>query len=178
MTSHACTLPTPDLRDRMKEIRTRLLPLVRTKRSIAGGFSFGLARTEANVKEAEAFVAFEQECCAFADFAVRIEGEFVWVEITGPEDAQPVLREMAEEFRPQPRGRLMRAGVVGALGGIFALLCCATPALAIGLGAIGLGGQAASIGPWFDVVGRALIAISGAMMVRAWRHRRSAGCGC
>ena len=48
-------------------------------------------------------VAAESACCAFLAMQVRDEPDAVVLDITAPEDAEPVLRELVDAFRGEPQ---------------------------------------------------------------------------
>lgn len=180
----ACTLTEPQLRHRVESIRSGLAQRVEEKRELDDGYAYRLPLDEASVELVDAFVEKERECCGFASFESRRDetAQALWLEIRGPEGTKEFLQatlKMGTPLSGEAGGpdRLLRAGVVGGAAGALALVCCVTPALAVGLGAVGLAGATATVGWWLDGIAIPLVLVSMGMVgVALYRRRRACTC--
>lgn len=89
----ACTLEPSAVGDRVAEWR-HLLGSVTQRQKIDGGLALELpGRPE--VASAVADLAMrEQSCCAFFEFSLRMGGDSLWLEVTAPDDAAPILEAL------------------------------------------------------------------------------------
>lgn len=148
---NACTLSPESFRRRSEELRQSLLPRVVRLKTGDRELSFALPLDQANVADAEAFVAYERKCCGFARFACRLEPSenLVWVDVTTDASYRAALREWAQRLEAEaPRQGGSRPWLALGAGGIVAaavgLACCATPMVAIVAGLVGLSTAALS----------------------------------
>lgn len=88
----ACSLR-PDLVGGRIEDWNRVLARANSRESIAHGLRVGLDREVDLVGLAE-LVEAEQACCSFFSFAIRVTSDRVWLDVTGPEDAQSVIKSV------------------------------------------------------------------------------------
>ncbi len=168
----ACTLSPAHLQSRLQKLTNEVAPHIRATKRTATGFAFALPHSPAHLAMAEDFIRFERACCGFARFSLRSEPEagLHWVAVEVPEPSRPqaraAVRQMyAELKRTAPRRRRWAPSLLLGSGAVFAALCCATPMLAVALGALGLGHAAQSVGPWFDAIA---LGLAVAAMLFAW----------
>ena len=92
----ACTLTPGDLRERLGLIQAL------TAEALVGyerdGLVLTLRYTPETGARVRAMVASEQHCCAFLNFDVREQADFVHVTITAPEHARDAADELFEQF--------------------------------------------------------------------------------
>ena len=92
-----CDLPEDAKGERAAEIRAALLPHVRERATVEGGFAWEFA-AETSRERLERIVALERECCSGLDFAlverddrprleVRGDGAEIWALLLGEEKA-------------------------------------------------------------------------------------------
>lgn len=179
----ACTLSKARLAERREELRGGLIPRIRRVRELSDGYAFGLELTATDEGLARDFVAFESGCCGFASYdVVRDEAEsVVWLSVRGPHGTKQLFRQLAPEsiaIEELPAGdpardkSLLRAGIAGLGATLVAIVCCATPILAIALGTLGLGTAVAAASLWLDIlVAPLLVASLLAIGVAIWRRR-------
>jgi mercuric ion transport protein len=178
-----CTLSKERRAERREEIRSGIMQRIRRVRELPDGYAFGLDLCAGDEAAARDFVAFERECCGFARYDVaRDEAESVlWLSVRGPGGTKDFVKQLApsgiaiEPAQPGDGGgqeRLLRAGFAGIGAAIFAIVCCATPMLAVALGAMGLGAAVASASSWLDAaIAPLLLASLLAIGVATWRRR-------
>lgn len=172
-----CTLSVPNQGARKAELESGLAALIQEVRSLADGYALRFAAGEGVRAAVDDFIAFERECCAFMTFEIRdVAGGGLWLELRGPDGTVDFLRD----WIPQPGGHSAGGGLswrlwaaaVGGAGALFALVCCATPLLAVLLGVVGLGASMASIAPLVDFAALVLVAIAAVLLALEWRSRR------
>ncbi len=187
----ACSLPPKQLQSRLQKLSADVAPHIRAIERTKAGFAFALPTSPTHRTMAEDFISFERDCCGFARFSLRPEpgAELQWVEVEVPESASPqaqaAVRDMYTLLERSARpGRWLPSALLGS-GALFAVLCCATPALAAAMAAVGLGHAVGAVGPWFD--GIALVLTIAAVLFAVRARRRSVvdaarspsrGCGC
>ena len=178
-----CTLSEAAMAERRTELRDGIMQRIRRVRELSDGYEFGLASNALDEACARDFVAFESECCGFASYHIRRDEaqSLIWLSVRGPGGTKEFVRQLAPESitieaaQATDGGqdkRLLHGGIAGLGTALFAIVCCATPMLAIGLGWIGLGAAAVSAGRWLDwaivpLVLASVIAIGLAL----WRRR-------
>ncbi len=163
MTEVACTLPEDQEKARREELRRGLLSQVRERRDLENGIP--LRFPFESEKEVEEFVRFEEGCCSFATYETWRENESLWLHITGPEGTREFLKSAAP-LASDSSGRALKIGLFGGAGAVGALICCATPALAVLLASIGLRQSLPVIAPWID--GAAGLGLVGAIGFIGW----------
>jgi hypothetical protein len=90
----ACKLPPADLRargDDMSEIARRAL---RSRDPLEGGARLTFAGDATTERDLRDLVAAEAQCCAFLTFDLRREDDALRLDVTGPEEAQPLIAQM------------------------------------------------------------------------------------
>jgi hypothetical protein len=90
----ACTLSPADYRERRSAIDRIARDALRSHTPIDGGarltFTSG-AGTEEALRE---LIAAEAECCSFLRMELARAGDELLLDVTGPEEAQPLIEEM------------------------------------------------------------------------------------
>ena len=94
----ACTLTSAEKRARRAELERDLLPRVRATDELADGWVLWFDRAEGELARVASFVEFESRCCAFLDFAIRLDrgSDRIALELRGPEGAKEALRPLVE----------------------------------------------------------------------------------
>ena len=92
----ACSLTDQALRDRRALARQRLQPAVMSADRAASVLTVTFAASPGLRTEVEAFLALEQQCCGFLDFALEEDPDrdHLRLAVRGPEGAEHVLRLM------------------------------------------------------------------------------------
>jgi len=85
----ACSLH-PDLVGGRIDDWNRVLAKAKSRESISTGLRVGFDRNIDLVELAELIDA-EQSCCSFFTFGIGVTADRVWLDVTGPEDAQTVI---------------------------------------------------------------------------------------
>lgn len=93
MTTRACRLPEPELRERAREIRESFVPGILEVEEREDGFVYWFARSDEWFARVTDFARFESRCCDFLDFEIGLAaaGERISLRISGPVDAKPFL---------------------------------------------------------------------------------------
>lgn len=174
----ACSLTSSQLQSRLQELSAEVAPHIRAIERTKAGFAFALPTTPTHRTMAEDFIRFERDCCGFARFSLRAEPgvKLQWVEVEVPAPARPEARAAVQDMytlleQSARRGRWAPSALLGS-GALFAALCCATPALAVAMTAVGLGHAVTAVGAWFD--GIALVLAIAAVLFAIRARRRSA----
>lgn len=85
----ACSLH-PDLVGGRIDDWNRILAKARSRGPLSTGLRVGFDR-EIDLVELVGLVDAEQSCCSFFTFGIGVTVDRVWLDVTGPEDAQPVI---------------------------------------------------------------------------------------
>ncbi len=188
--SVACTLPDEQQTARLGELMNGLLARRVSITELPDGYAITFTDGAATRTEIDAFIAFEQQCCSFMKYAVS-GSEPVTLALTGPEGTKAFLEKWihAGPLDSTPNATatattLTRAGALGGAAAVAAAICCATPALAAIMGALGLASATGAVAGVIDTaVPVALLASVGLLVVG--RRRRAAAatsdtsdCGC
>jgi hypothetical protein len=94
----ACSLSPPELRERRETTLRQLRARAQEVREIAGGWSIRFAAEDQLLEELARFIQLERKCCRFLRFALVVapgEGP-VWLEMTGPDGTEDMLRELMD----------------------------------------------------------------------------------
>ena len=90
----ACSLSAQDYRRRTDDIREIARRALRSTRPIDGGVQLTFADAGGARSRLEDLVAAEAVCCPFLTLDLRQSGEDLVLDVTGPEEAQPVIAEV------------------------------------------------------------------------------------
>ncbi len=184
----ACTLPEPERRVRREELGRGFARRITGARELEDGVAFRFALDSETEEEVRAFAEFESRCCAFAEFETRRDeaNGLLWLEVRGPQGT----RELVSAWIPEDCERLadenggtygekcaFRFGLAGMGGAAVALVCCATPALPLALGLVGLAGASSLVAGWLDAGAWLLLVASCGPLGWAVRRRLARGGG-
>jgi len=181
-----CSLGPEALARRRADLERDFAPRIRTARELPDGIALGFATDRETARAVADFVAFEQECCSFARYAVERRGGELVLEIRGPSGTAELMRRWLPPGVPiEPAASpspALRIGASGAAASALALLLCATPVLPLALGAVGLGHLLGAVGGWVDAIAAPAFAGCAALLGWSWLRRRRAsaadsGCG-
>ncbi len=174
----SCSLPLDALARRKEELRRGFATRIVAARELPNGIALGFEPGPDTDAEVEAFVAFESDCCGFADYQVHSDpqGERLWLQIRGAGVLMRALVPPTVAIEPLEAApgwrRPLRWGAGGAASAITLLICCATPLLPVLLGALGLAAALPWLAPWLD--GAALVLLVAACVPLGWAlHRRA-----
>ena len=92
----ACTLTPDGLTARLGLIDALAADALSERTETARGVRVRLRDTPEIERRTRALIAAESECCAFLDFALTREGDALVLEISGPEDARPLIESFFE----------------------------------------------------------------------------------
>lgn len=90
----ACTLSPDQYRNRTADLAALAGRALRSREPIAGGERLTFARSDEIERELEAVVAAEASCCAFLAFDIERHDDRLVLDISGPQDARPVIAEL------------------------------------------------------------------------------------
>lgn len=79
----ACTLSASELRERVEQLRTRLLDLITTEQETDDGYILGFV--PGSIDTVREFVAFESECCSFITYTIDDSNGQTRLGLRGPE---------------------------------------------------------------------------------------------
>jgi hypothetical protein len=90
--SIACRLTSPQLQERKRKVIASLQRQVLEIKDLPDGYSYRFAATDGALDELLAFIKTERQCCAFFDFALRVQpDQTVWLTLTGPAGAKDFI---------------------------------------------------------------------------------------
>jgi len=92
-TYDACSLDRSDQAKRLDEIAAFAARALLSGTATAEGVLLRLENTEDIQAELRSLIEAEKRCCPFLRFGVRIADEEVWLEVSGPPEVRPMLRE-------------------------------------------------------------------------------------
>jgi hypothetical protein len=177
--SKICNLTVEDRQARLRELRTKLLPLARGKQELPDGIALFFDAGASLRSELDAFVDFERQCCPGLGFSVQDAPGELRLEITGIDPSASVFadigiahtahRAASAQREPSDWLRLVRSAGLGAIGA-FVLFCLIPIGLVAALGAQFAGPLAGLDDPWIIGAGTLLFA---AILWR-WERRREA----
>jgi hypothetical protein len=93
----ACTLSAADHAQRLADVAALGRDALLAREPIDGGTRLTFAATAR--ERVEAFVAAESACCPFLDMDLRVAGDRLVLDVTGPEAAAPIVAGL---FAPVP----------------------------------------------------------------------------
>ena len=92
--SFACSLPPAGLRERRAVIDEIARAALRSRERIPGGARLTFTGTADAERALRDLVAAEAECCPFLRLDLERAGDELRLDVTGPEEAQPMLAEL------------------------------------------------------------------------------------
>ena len=90
----ACSLAPSDIRARRATIDGIARESLRSREPIEGGARLIFAPDTATENALRDLIAAEAECCPFLTMDLARGTDAVMLEVTGPEDAQPIIAEL------------------------------------------------------------------------------------
>ena len=90
----ACTLTPSAYRDRTAELAGLARRALRSREQTAHGERLVFADNPETEHELRAVIAAEASCCAFLRMDLTRAGDGLVLEIAGPQDARPIIREL------------------------------------------------------------------------------------
>jgi hypothetical protein len=90
----ACSLSPTDYQARKHQIAQIARRALRSREPLAGGARFTFAAGADIERELRDVIAAEADCCSFLRLELSNDGETVRLDVTGPDDAQPILAEL------------------------------------------------------------------------------------
>ena len=86
-----CTLSASEIRERLDELRPRMLDLITTVQETDDGYTIGFA--PGSIDTVREFVAFESKCCGFMTYTIDdSSGRVIWLGLSGPEGTKEFVR--------------------------------------------------------------------------------------
>ncbi|MEM7251296.1 MAG: hypothetical protein AAF493_07735 [Pseudomonadota bacterium] len=101
-TTLACTLTPDELCARREEVRAALLPHVVGITPLSNGVRIAFAPADGLRERVDAFIALENDCCAFLTLTATASAGGLLLEVTGPPEAAGVI----EMFRGSADGAM------------------------------------------------------------------------
>lgn len=97
----ACSLSSPEIRERLAKVRGELLPTVLEVVDLPDGYELVVPRSDDQLQKLAELVDLESRCCAFLDFSIRLRSgsKILSLVMTGPEGTREVLAEMVDRRR-------------------------------------------------------------------------------
>jgi hypothetical protein len=94
----ACTLDSADKRERKAMLERELFPNIKEVTESADGYVLWFDRAPGRLATLATFVELESRCCAFLDFAIRVEsgGDRIALELSGPDGTKEMLQPLIE----------------------------------------------------------------------------------
>ena len=90
----ACTLSADDYATRRDDIARIARDSLRSREPLDGGARLTFAASDDTERELHAVIAAEGECCSFLRFDLRREADELRLDVTGADDAQPIIAEL------------------------------------------------------------------------------------
>jgi len=90
----ACALSPSDFQTRRRDLAALASRALRSRTPIAGGERLTFAGDNDTTQQLELLVAAESECCPFLLLQLDRDGELLVLDVTGPDDAQFVIRRL------------------------------------------------------------------------------------
>jgi hypothetical protein len=90
----ACTLPPADLRARGDHIAQIAQRALRSREPLERGARLTFAGDAVTERDLRDLIAAESQCCAFLTFDLEREDDALRLDVTGPEDAQPIIAQL------------------------------------------------------------------------------------
>ncbi|MCP4005091.1 MAG: hypothetical protein GY725_12930 [bacterium] len=176
-----CTLPEDQLAQRKRELRSGLARCIEAAQYLSDGLALRFAESSEMRAELARFIEFEQSCCGFARFSLQTDAaqDALWLEVRGPSGTSDFAKQLVPPkiaialVDPAAPGSLVKLGLAGAASALFAIVCCATPMLVLGMSAIGFSAATASVALGIDLLALPLLIASAVLLVVGLRRRRA-----
>jgi hypothetical protein len=90
----ACTLSPGEFQDRTGRLAALAARALRSREATAGGERLVFADSGETERELRAAIAAEARCCAFLRLDLRRGSDGLVLDISGPEEARPIIAEL------------------------------------------------------------------------------------
>jgi hypothetical protein len=90
----ACSLSPTDRAVRKDDLGALARRALRSREPLPDGARLTFAAHGDTERELRAVVAAEAECCPFLSFDLDRDGDLLRLDVTGPNDAQPIIAEL------------------------------------------------------------------------------------
>ena len=90
----ACTLSADEYAARRDDIARIARDALRSREPLDGGARLTFAASDDTARDLRAVIAAEAECCSFLRFELQREADELRLDVTGPDDAQPIIAEL------------------------------------------------------------------------------------
>lgn len=90
----ACSLSTPELREREQTVLAKIRAQVREVRGLDSGYALRFDPEDAVLADLATLIDLERRCCPFLRFELQVlpANGPIWLELTGPEGTRDFLR--------------------------------------------------------------------------------------
>lgn len=94
----ACSLSTPELRERERTVLARIRTRVREVRDLDDGYALRFDAEGAMLSDLATLIDLERQCCPFLRFELKVlpASGPVWLELSGPEGTRGFLRTVLD----------------------------------------------------------------------------------
>lgn len=92
----ACKLTSAELQQRKKTVVADLKAKLLTKTETDKGYSFKFNGSDEMLDLLNDFIKTERLCCDFFTFQITIDGEFAWLELSGPAGTKDFIKDELE----------------------------------------------------------------------------------
>ena len=94
----ACSLTTPELRQREQTVLARIRSQAREVRDLDSGYALRFAPEDAVLPDLATLIDLERQCCPFLRFELQVlpANGPIWLELTGPEGTRDFLRTVLQ----------------------------------------------------------------------------------
>ena len=94
----ACSLSTPELREREATVLAKIRARVREVQDLDSGYALRFAPEDAVLADLGTLIELERQCCPFLRFDLKMlpANGPVWLELTGPEGTREFLRTILD----------------------------------------------------------------------------------
>jgi hypothetical protein len=90
----ACSLTAAAFQERKQQTAQIARDALRSREALAGGARLTFTATEATERNLREIIAAESECCSFLRFDLGRDGESLRLDVTGPDQAQPIIEQL------------------------------------------------------------------------------------
>lgn len=91
-----CKLTTKELQERKKTVVADLKKLLIEKTETEKGYSYKFNGSDSMLDLLNDFIKTERMCCDFFTFQITVDGEFAWLELSGPAGTKEFIKEELE----------------------------------------------------------------------------------
>ena len=94
----ACTLSSAEKRERRAVLQRELVPRITSVTELEKGYVLWFDRSEGELARIASFVELESQCCAFLDFAIRVDSgsQSIALQLEGPPGTKELFQPLIE----------------------------------------------------------------------------------